>query len=30
MSKNNYLEVTVHLCIVVIYGQIIVKQHIGN
>ena len=27
MSKNNYLEVIVHLCIVMHYGQIIVKQH---
>ena len=27
MSKKNYLEVIVHLCIVVHYGQIIVKQH---
>ena len=28
--KKNYLEVIVHLCIVVHYGQIIVKQHIEN
>ena len=26
MLKNNYLEVIVHLCIVVHYGQIIVKK----
>ena len=30
MSKNNYFEVIVHLCIVVHYGQITVKQHIEN
>ena len=28
--KKKYLEVIVHLCIVVHYGQIIVKQHIEN
>ena len=27
MSKKNYLEVIIHLCTVVHYGQIIVKQH---
>ena len=30
MSKKNYLDVNIHLCIVVHYGLIIVKQHIEN
>ena len=30
MLKGNYLEAIVHLCIVVLYGLIIEKQHIEN